>query len=155
MPSYYTQEKIENWVGDFCSSDALREAPPAVQEYAAQILTALLSRACDARELEPDELEESDLRAGLVEGVAKLSLPESARNGVPDLCARFLTQLEIEGRLGGGRALGAYVRALRTAYEPAAGGKIEPVRRAGSRIGRNDPCPCGSGRKYKKCCMRE
>ena len=23
-----------------------------------------------------------------------------------------------------------------------------------SRIGRNDPCPCGSGRKYKKCCGR-
>jgi preprotein translocase subunit SecA len=22
-------------------------------------------------------------------------------------------------------------------------------------IGRNDPCPCGSGRKYKKCCGRE
>ena len=21
------------------------------------------------------------------------------------------------------------------------------------KIGRNDPCPCGSGRKYKKCCM--
>jgi uncharacterized protein YecA (UPF0149 family) len=21
------------------------------------------------------------------------------------------------------------------------------------RIGRNDPCPCGSGKKYKKCCM--
>ena len=28
-----------------------------------------------------------------------------------------------------------------------------PVRRA-EKIGRNDPCPCGSGRKYKKCCMR-
>ncbi len=23
-----------------------------------------------------------------------------------------------------------------------------------SRVGRNDPCPCGSGRKYKKCCGR-
>ncbi|MBF0444655.1 MAG: SEC-C domain-containing protein [Magnetococcales bacterium] len=22
------------------------------------------------------------------------------------------------------------------------------------KIGRNDPCPCGSGRKYKKCCLR-
>ena len=22
----------------------------------------------------------------------------------------------------------------------------------GSTIGRNDPCPCGSGKKYKKCC---
>ena len=21
------------------------------------------------------------------------------------------------------------------------------------RIGRNDPCPCGSGQKYKKCCL--
>ena len=21
------------------------------------------------------------------------------------------------------------------------------------RIGRNDPCPCGSGKKYKKCCL--
>ncbi len=26
-------------------------------------------------------------------------------------------------------------------------------RRAEPKIGRNDPCPCGSGRKYKKCCM--
>ncbi len=23
----------------------------------------------------------------------------------------------------------------------------------GARVGRNDPCPCGSGRKYKKCCL--
>jgi len=23
------------------------------------------------------------------------------------------------------------------------------------KIGRNDPCPCGSGKKYKKCCMRK
>jgi len=22
------------------------------------------------------------------------------------------------------------------------------------KIGRNDPCPCGSGRKYKQCCLR-
>ncbi len=23
------------------------------------------------------------------------------------------------------------------------------------KIGRNDPCPCGSGKKYKKCCMNK
>ena len=28
----------------------------------------------------------------------------------------------------------------------------EPVRREGPKIGRNDPCPCGSGKKYKRCC---
>jgi SEC-C motif domain protein len=28
----------------------------------------------------------------------------------------------------------------------------QPFRRDQPRIGRNDPCPCGSGKKYKKCC---
>jgi len=28
------------------------------------------------------------------------------------------------------------------------------VRRESDRVGRNDPCPCGSGKKYKKCCGR-
>lgn len=27
----------------------------------------------------------------------------------------------------------------------------EPIRRAGRRIRRNDLCPCGSGKKFKKC----
>ncbi|WRS27062.1 preprotein translocase subunit SecA [Oscillospiraceae bacterium MB08-C2-2] len=30
--------------------------------------------------------------------------------------------------------------------------KAQPVRNANSKVGRNDPCPCGSGKKYKKCC---
>lgn len=29
----------------------------------------------------------------------------------------------------------------------------EPDRREGPKIGRNDPCPCGSGKKSKKCCV--
>jgi preprotein translocase subunit SecA len=33
--------------------------------------------------------------------------------------------------------------------------KPEPIRNRGARVGRNDPCPCGSGRKFKNCCMRE
>ena len=39
--------------------------------------------------------------------------------------------------------------------EGFAGGKMPqkkaPVRKA-EKVGRNDPCPCGSGKKYKKCC---
>lgn len=30
----------------------------------------------------------------------------------------------------------------------------QPYRRSEPKIGRNDPCPCGSGKKYKKCCGR-
>ena len=31
----------------------------------------------------------------------------------------------------------------------------KPTRRTDAKIGRNDPCPCGSGRKYKQCCARK
>jgi preprotein translocase subunit SecA len=37
------------------------------------------------------------------------------------------------------------------------GGEAEapkPVHRDADKVGRNDPCPCGSGQKYKKCCGR-
>jgi len=30
----------------------------------------------------------------------------------------------------------------------------EPVKRKNAKVGRNDPCPCGSGKKYKQCCGR-
>jgi len=46
----------------------------------------------------------------------------------------------------------AFTKANETAF---AGGEEEtakPVRNKGPRVGRNDPCPCGSGKKYKKCC---
>ena len=31
---------------------------------------------------------------------------------------------------------------------------LNPIKskRAGKKVGRNEPCPCGSGKKYKKCC---
>ena len=30
--------------------------------------------------------------------------------------------------------------------------KVEPIHTQKTAPGRNDPCPCGSGKKYKKCC---
>ena len=32
---------------------------------------------------------------------------------------------------------------------------IETIRNRDEKIGRNDPCPCGSGKKYKSCCLRK
>ena len=31
-------------------------------------------------------------------------------------------------------------------------GVRKPKKRDVAKVGRNDPCPCGSGKKYKKCC---
>ncbi|MBC8263802.1 MAG: SEC-C domain-containing protein [Anaerolineales bacterium] len=45
------------------------------------------------------------------------------------------------------------MREMRTSVE--AQRAPQPVRTAGATVGRNDPCPCGSGKKYKHCCMRK
>ena len=32
---------------------------------------------------------------------------------------------------------------------------VQPIHKGDKEIGRNDPCPCGSGKKYKKCCGKD
>jgi len=34
-------------------------------------------------------------------------------------------------------------------------GTVQPIVKKDKKVGRNDPCPCGSGKKYKKCCGKE
>jgi len=153
MTHPYLHDKIENWVSDFCGSDALLPFTPASRDIAAELLVTFLSAACAGRGIEPEDLEEPDVKAALLGTVARLALPAEVRPEVPGLCGTFLASLEAEGRVGGGRAMGAFVRALKEPYLEASSGKMKPIVRAGSKIGRNDPCPCGSGKKYKKCCM--
>jgi len=43
-------------------------------------------------------------------------------------------------------------RELEAASRSGGGDSSQPAqRRTGEKVGRNDPCPCGSGKKYKKC----
>jgi uncharacterized protein YecA (UPF0149 family) len=32
---------------------------------------------------------------------------------------------------------------------------VEPIKKSNEPPGRNDPCPCGSGKKYKQCCLKK
>ncbi len=50
---------------------------------------------------------------------------------------------------------GAIAESAAAIYEhnrSIADGPSQPFRRQTAKVGRNDPCPCGSGKKYKKCC---
>lgn len=49
----------------------------------------------------------------------------------------------------------AYLTLIYRYFEPYRAGDTPPrmpERRSGDKIGRNSPCPCGSGKKYKQCC---
>jgi len=43
---------------------------------------------------------------------------------------------------------------LHTKYKDVETEAVTPPLRSETRIGRNEPCPCGSGKKYKRCCGR-
>ncbi len=48
-----------------------------------------------------------------------------------------------------------YRKALPKDDEPPLPPPVEPIQNEKAPPGRNDPCPCGSGRKYKQCCAKK
>jgi hypothetical protein len=152
MAGPFTRQTVENWAADFVTGRAAAEFEPVVREFAPEFLVPLLLAPCEEHGCEPGDLGEEELRSAFTGAVARVELPESVRERVPDVCALFLEELEREGRLAGGRVAGLALRAARRAYLDAVGAPREPVRRAAPKLSPNDPCPCGSGRKYKKCC---
>jgi hypothetical protein len=153
MANPYRADQIQNWVGDFLTSTAFESQSGLIREYAPQVLPVFLERACGVRDVDAADIEEGDLKPALLDGVGAIEIPGSVRPAVPDLCADFLAEMQHQGRLSDGHTLGLYVRALKQPYLDRAAGKGQTIKSAGSRIGRNDPCPCGSGKKYKKCCL--
>lgn len=152
MATPFLRQTIENWVGDFVGGDAARGLQPVVREYAPQFLVPLLAAPCEAQGCDPGDLSDDDLRRALIGAVAAVVLPGSVRDRVPEACAAFVEDLEHSGRRSGGRGAALLLRAARPAYLAAAGAPRSPERRPAPKISPNDPCPCGSGRKYKKCC---
>ena len=60
------------------------------------------------------------------------------------------------GRPAASAARGAADPGAESAMNAAlAAAHAQPSRRDAPKVGRNDPCPCGSGKKYKKCCGKD
>jgi preprotein translocase subunit SecA len=64
----------------------------------------------------------------------------------------FLSQLQ--HKLSGGESPDGSAGARPPAAEQAEMKLELPVRREAPKVGRNEPCPCGSGKKFKSCCGR-
>jgi preprotein translocase SecA subunit len=69
---------------------------------------------------------------------------ESDADAVPDAIAELERQRHRERS-------GTRLRLSRAGAPPPESQRPETVRRDGDKVGRNDACPCGSGKKYKKC----
>jgi hypothetical protein len=157
MPEF--DNRWENWSGDFAGSFGAEALGPAVREHVPEILDAF-GRAARARDPDfPDRASPGTFAAVLTETMPRLVLPDEAREQVPEVIASFFEYLRDDGRLAEGAEWAAQVRVIGRSYrerlKPGGGVKGVTIRKAAnaSPIGRNDPCPCGSGKKYKKCCL--
>ena len=96
-----------------------------------------------------------DLFAGLIQAINQYTVGNLMR--IQIVHEETLARMEEEQREARERELEQAERNARAQAEAeaAADRKQQPVLREEEKIGRNAPCPCGSGKKYKKCCGRE
>ncbi len=79
---------------------------------------------------------------------AKAAFAPGGGNGRPSRAvATTVDEIEAEFQRKKKRELEQARMAGSGEYQP-----VQQVVRGGAKVGRNDPCPCGSGKKYKKCC---
>lgn len=77
------------------------------------------------------------------------SPPAKRAKNVPLLMTKFYKKQMRPAGTSGRESLGAGLKEIL-----GGGGKVQDTPRISEIAGRNDPCPCGSGKKYKKCCIK-
>jgi preprotein translocase subunit SecA len=92
---------------------------------------------------EPPRPPRADARSAMASAAARAALGDSeSQNSTPQHLPSVAREIE--------RKQSRQQRDLQYQTGPAQAEAPKPVR-AAAKVGRNDPCPCGSGKKYKKC----
>jgi hypothetical protein len=143
----YRLETFQNWCSDFCGTDSALSLSRVTLEYASEILPFFLSEALSETEVNASEFELQRVTLAFQSIGSKFDLPQSVSDEFPHLCGDFIDYLSTSGRVSGGESISDLVREMKLSTKAAT------IKRPGSKLNRNDPCPCGSGKKYKKCCM--
>lgn len=150
-----------------------REMGQALAEIAAAVAPAPAPATGDEEPAAVEELDLAELQQALPPGVDVQQVEDMLRSPQGALLAdfsAFCQERGFEGEQGEAEASDAirelheeWLQTPRLALEgekPAAvleggrlfPGKVETFRRQAPKVGRNDPCPCGSGKKFKRCC---
>jgi hypothetical protein len=152
-------DQAESLISDYAVSEHYMFLDPKAKENVEAVLTAFFRKAAEGMGAAAglDSLKAKDVEKVLLEGMPRLDLPADLKRSVPDQLEAFFAFLKDTGRFPPAGAWRMCVEAVRKRY-------LDSLRDDGSvkgttfkkqytDVGRNDPCPCGSGKKFKKCCM--
>lgn len=149
---------IESLTDDFLGSPQFAFIASEYKERAPALLSSFAS-ACGARgAASPEKLSIAILDDVLMNHIARLDLPVEARRGATDVLRAFFDYLAQSGRYPPALSWLGWLTGLEGNYRARlrddGSVKGETFRKRYTDVNRNDPCPCGSGKKFKKCCMK-
>ncbi len=155
---------------DFLTTTFFKKKTPSYKKNAEYITRSFLDYIFFVEHKEIRETDKAHIRHFLTFfAPQKLNLTPEKAKYVPEILVKLTAYLESEGHTRPGLQLNKTVREYKKQFLAALPKKrTRQKTRAGSgsqkratkskkteiKVGRNDPCPCGSGKKYKKCCGR-
>jgi len=163
---------------DFQTSKVSKSKPKAYKDNVDYIVKSFLDYVFFNEHKEIRELNDGLTKDFMVEfAPRKLTFTPEAAKDVSEILTKFLVFLNTEGHIHNGGELSSVVKKNnRTFLKLLPKTKQKPTKKTGKKstvskkvaskkkpakksipevkVGRNDPCPCGSGKKYKKCCGR-
>ncbi len=148
---------FESLIDDFTASQGFLFLDGTMKEHAAGLLGAFAA-ACPRHGVgSPEGLTASAFETIMLNDMARLDAPLDVRRAVPGLMREFFTYLAESGRFPAASSWRGWVASLdakyRALFREDGSVRGETFRKKYTDVNRNDPCPCGSGKKFKKCCM--
>lgn len=159
MQSPQEQRRIERQIHETLMSFAQGAARKALPDLDQEIVIACLKPFLDAshKELgvEPAAIEADQLREILLRYLPRrISARRKASQHAIEVISAFYAAELPEDRLQGLKPVLEEARqkfALVQSGEESIDAGVAVLEREADKVGRNDPCPCGSGKKYKHC----
>jgi preprotein translocase subunit SecA len=139
---------LHDYITDYTSSEHFLFIDAPLKEYTEQ----LLNHFCTAIS-EPVTI--ATIETAL-HSMARLDLPLSVRQKIPELLTAFFEFLGSSGKYPASSTWASDISVVEKGYLSLFrdDGTVRGATFAKqyTDVGRNDPCPCGSGKKFKKCC---
>lgn len=163
-----TDGLVDYWrllAASFRDGDAGRRATERLGASLAPILEVIVAVCSEDVAVTPRDLDGERVREMLATYLpARVGGSEAWLDDVPDLLEEFLlfaiaqqpgvSPFEIVMAVGAARSAFTTACADPTRGRRRSDAPQVPFKRPGTKLGRNDPCFCGSGKKYKVCCAK-
>jgi hypothetical protein len=144
---------LQSLADDFLSSQKFLLSPLDCKEDAPMLLHAFSGSCAQTG----GDLTIVTLENILLNRLARFDFPLSAKRQVPSLLREFFAWCATSGAWPPARTWIGWLSALEKRYldkfRDDGSVKGETFKKNYTDVNRNDPCPCGSGKKFKKCCM--